>query len=172
MEIEKKYLLNEEQLAKLVGDNPVYELESRYYLVIDGETEIRISHWHGEKNIYAMDRMELAVDNGKFISRKKDRIRFTKEEFDILSSYVSGSQEPVTRLVCKANGNGVKVYQGPHVGLIRVEVELPEEADFDTYVPDFEYICDITATPLGRDVLLAKLSEDEFAQILATLSKK
>lgn len=160
MEIEKKYLITPAQLAQFVPDTSRFALETRYYLFCKNDNEIRFTR-RGDDN-FTLDRMELVQDEtDEYFVRKKERIVIPEVEFKELVKLV-GDQEPVKRLHFKFNDQiELKVYQGRHEGLIRVEVEFQSVTEANIYKPDFDHIAEITNTPLGRDVLLAQLDRAE-----------
>lgn len=160
MEIERKYLITPDQLKKLVADTSAFVQETRYYLYCESDNEIRFTQ--REEDSFTLDRMELLQDQtDEYFVRKKERIVIPQAEFETLVALVK-DQLPVERLHFKLNDQiELKVYQGRHEGLIRVEVEFNSIEEANNYQPEFEYVAEITNTPLGRDVLLAKLSKDE-----------
>lgn len=168
MEIERKYLITTAQLAQFVPNTSQFVLETRYYLYCEADNELRFTR-RGQDN-FTLDRMELLQDEtDEYFVRKKERIVITKTEFDALVKLV-GQQAPVERLHFKLNDEiELKVYQGRHEGLIRVEVEFPTVEAANTYQPDFEYIAEITNTALGRDVLLQSLSSVDVSTEIAKL---
>jgi hypothetical protein len=161
MEIERKYLISPAQLTQFVANTSDFVLETRYYLYCERDNEIRFTQ-RGEDN-FTLDRMELIQDQTEeYFVRKKERIVIPEDEFSALVRLV-GDQKPVQRLHFKLNDQiELKVYQARHDGLIRVEVEFTDIEQANSYKPDFEYVVEITNTPLGRDVLLAALSDNEF----------
>ena len=160
MEIERKYLITSAQLKQFVPDTNEFVLETRYYLFCENDNEIRFTQ--RDDNNFTLDRMELLQEEtDEYFVRKKERIVISEIEFKELVRLV-GDQVPVQRLHFKYNDQiELKIYQGRHEGLIRVEVEFPNVAEANDYKPDFEYIAEITNTPLGRDVLLAELSSNQ-----------
>lgn len=168
MEIERKYLITADQLKQFVANSDKFVLETRYYLYCRDDNELRFTQ-RGDDS-FTLDRIELQKDEtDEFFVRKKERIVITKDEFDNLAELV-GDQEPVLRLHYKLNDQiELKVYHGRHEGLIRVEVEFASIDEANTYKPNFEYVTEITNTPLGRDVLLAKLDSKESRVQLQTL---
>ena len=165
MEIERKYLITAGQLQQFVANTDDFVLETRYYLYCKDDNEIRFTQRGGDN--YTLDRMELQQDEtDEYFVRKKERIIITADEFSALTQLVGG-QEPVLRQHYKLNDQiELKVYQGRHESLVRVEVEFSDVAEANSYKPDFEHVAEITNTPLGRDVLLAKLNKDDFAEQL------
>lgn len=163
MEIERKYLLSESQLKALAPDLSEFALETRYYLYCKDDKEIRITkRANKESSVFTLDHMVLITEETEeFIVRRKDRTIISEEEFDTIVGLLSG-QSPVTRLHFKLNDQiELKVYQGGHTGLIRAEVEFDSVQSANEYKPDFEHSGEITNTPLGRDVLLASLSQQD-----------
>lgn len=164
MEIERKYLLTEKQLSRLIPNKNDFILETRYYLYCKNDTEIRFTKRGAEG--FTLDRMEvLHDDTEEYFIRRKQRITLTEDEFKTLVSAV-GTQKSVQRLHFKLNEQiELKVYQGRHDGLIRAEVEFDSIEEANNYTPTFEHSGEITNTPIGRDVLLAHLNEDEMKQL-------
>ncbi len=163
MEIERKYLLTELQLKSLVPDLAEFALETRYYLYCKDDNEIRITkRANKDSPIFTLDRMQLITDESKeFIVRRKDRTVISEKEFNAITSLLS-DQNPVVRLHFKFNDQiELKVYQGERTALIRAEVEFDSVKSANEYKPDFEHSGEITNTPLGRDVLLANLSQQD-----------
>ena len=165
MEIERKYLLTEKQLHLLVPTVDDFVLETRYYLYCQDDNEIRFTK-RGDDN-FTLDRMQLLQDEtDEYFVRKKERIIISESEFESLVKTV-GDQKPVQRLHLKLNDQiELKVYQSRHSGLIRAEVEFENVDDANAYQPDFEHSGEITNTPIGRDVLLAKLDRDNLTPLL------
>lgn len=170
MEIERKYLITPDQLMKLVADTSAFVLETRYYLYCENDNEIRFTQ-RGDDS-FTLDRMELLKDQtDEYFVRKKERFVISKTEFDTLVALV-GDQQPVERLHFKLNEQiELKVYQGRHEGLIRVEVEFGDVKEANSYRPDFEHVAEITNTPLGRDVMLTKLGKDEVQNDLIAITR-
>ena len=168
MEIERKYLITPAQLTQFVPDTSDFVLETRYYLYCENDNEIRFTQ-RGNDN-FTLDRMELLQDEtNEYFVRKKERIIIPEDEFKALVKLV-GNQQPVQRLHYKLNDQiELKVYQGRHEGLIRVEVEFSSVEEANSYKPDFECVIEITNMPVGRDVLLAKLNERDTQQELDSL---
>jgi CYTH domain-containing protein len=163
MEIERKYLLTELQLNMLVPDLTGFALETRYYLYCKDDNEVRITkRANKDSPVFTLDHMVLITDESKeFIVRRKDRTVISEEEFSTIAGLLS-SQSPVERLHFKLNDQiELKIYQGKHTGLIRAEVEFDSVKSANEYQPAFEHSGEITNTPLGRDVLLANLSQQD-----------
>lgn len=169
MEIERKYLITASQLTHFVQDTHQFVLETRYYLFCEDDNELRFTK-RGDDN-FTLDRMELIQkDTSEYFVRKKERIIIPEAEFQALVKLV-GEQQPILRLHYKFNDQiELKVYQGIHKGLIRVEVEFTSIEEANNYSPDFEFVTEITNTPLGRDVLLAKLDGDQLKKQLQQLA--
>lgn len=167
MEIERKYLITPDHLAQFGANTNDFVLETRYYLYCEDDNELRFTQRGSDS--FTLDRMELLQDETEeYFVRKKERIVIPETEFKALVQLV-GDQQPVKRLHHKLNDQiELKVYQGRHDGLIRVEVEFSSVNQANSYQPDFKYVAEITNTPLGRDVLLAKLSADELKDQLQT----
>lgn len=163
MEIERKYLLSEPQLNALAPDLTTFALETRYYLYCNNDNEIRITK-RANKDIpvFTLDHMVLITNESKeYIVRRKDRTLISEEEFTAIAALLSG-QPPVERLHFKLNDQiELKVYQGQRTGLIRAEVEFDSVESANEYKPDFEHSGEITNSPIGRDVLLASLSQQD-----------
>lgn len=166
MEIERKYLITPAQLAKMVANTDGFVLETRYYLYCEDDNEIRFTK-RGNDN-FTLDRMQLVQDETQeYFVRKKERINIPEVEFNALMKLVT-EQLPVERLHFKLKEQiEVKIYQGRHEGLIRVEVEFASVDEANQYTPDFDNSGEITNTPLGRDVLLAKLDSAAVSKELA-----
>ncbi len=161
MEIERKYLLTESQLHALVSDLDAFALETRYYLYCKNDNEVRITkRAKKDSPVFTLDHMVLITDDSEeYIVRRKDRTVISEDEFSTIAGLLSG-QSPVERLHFKFNDQiELKVYQGKRTGLIRAEVEFESVESANEYQPDFEHSGEITNTPLGRDVLLANLSQ-------------
>ena len=104
----------------------------------------------------------ITDETEEYIVRRKDRTVINEEEFNAVTNLLN-SQSPVERLHFKLNDQiELKVYQGERGGLIRAEVEFDSVKSANEYQPDFEHSGEITNTPLGRDVLLANLSQQGF----------
>lgn len=164
MEIERKYLLTQEQLQLLVSDMNGFVLETRYYLYCNDDDEIRFTR--RGTDVFTLDRIQLLQDQtDEYFVRKKERIVISEAEFESLVKIV-GDQQPVERLHFKLNDQiELKVYQGRRSGLIRAEVEFESIEAANTYHPDFAHAGEITNSPIGRDVLLAGLNQDEIARL-------
>jgi CYTH domain-containing protein len=163
MEIERKYLLTETQLNALAADLDAFALEIRYYLYCKDDNEVRITKRANKDSlVFTLDHMVLITDESKeFIVRRKDRTVLSEEEFNTIADLLSG-QSPVERLHFKYNDQiELKVYRGERTGLIRAEVEFDSVDVANEYQPTFEHSGEITNTPLGRDVLLASLSQQD-----------
>jgi CYTH domain-containing protein len=171
MEIERKYLITTSQLTSFVQDTSQFALETRYYLFCEDDNELRFTK-RGDDN-FTLDRMQLIQDESdEYFVRKKERIVIPEVEFKALIKLV-GDQQPMQRLHYKYNDQiELKVYQGRHEGLIRVEVEFASIEDANNYTPDFEFVAEITNTPLGRDVSLAKLEGEQFHNQLQQVTNK
>ena len=169
MEIERKYLLSEEQLSLLVPNKNNFVLETRYYLYCKDDKEIRFTKRGAES--FTLDRMEVLQDQtDEYFVRRKERITITEDEF-MTHVKTIGDQQPVERRHFKLNDQiELKVYQGGRSGLIRAEVEFESIEEAKRYTPTFEHSGEITNTPIGRDVLLAHLNKDEIKQLLALRS--
>ncbi len=140
-------------------------LETRYYLYCKNDKEIRFTKRGAES--FTLDRMAVLHDDSEeYFVRRKQRVNLTEDEFEALVSVVD-AQKPVQRLHFKLNDQiELKVYQGRHDGLIRAEVEFNSIEEANHHTPTFKHSGEITNTPIGRDVLLAHLNEDEMKQLL------
>ncbi len=173
MEIERKYLLSEDDFKKLGIPLGEFALETRFYLYCKDDNEIRITRRDIKPEAsFTLDRMELLQDETQeFTVRRKERIIISKDEFETIVSKLP-NQEPVLRLHYKLNDQiEIKVYQGRHEGLIRAEVEFESVEISTSYKPSFSFRSEITNTKLGRDVRLAQLSDEEFLTALSSIDK-
>ena len=81
MEIERKSLLTEKQLSRLIPNKNDFILETRYYLYCKNDTEIRFTKRGIES--FTLDRMEiLHNDTEEYFVRRKQRINLTEDEFE------------------------------------------------------------------------------------------
>jgi len=169
MEIERKYLLTEAQLNSLISSTDNFVLETRYYLYCENDNEIRVTKRAEEPTpTFTLDRMQIIhEDTDEYYVRSKERLEITETEFTAMVEQLKG-QAPVERLHFMLNeSTELKVYQGRHKGLIRAEVEFSDINEANNYQPDFENAGEITNTALGRDVLLAHLTQEEVADLIA-----
>lgn len=160
MEIERKWFIK--NLPDLNHIQPVsFE---RYFLFIGDKIEIRIQK---KGNIYEFER-KVEINQ---LSRKEEVFEITKEEYDELKKFASKSIVRDSYLFQENPEISIKVYKGIHEGLIRAEVEFPNEEDAKSFTPLSWFGDEITNSPVGRDKSLITLSLEEFSKIIVTLKK-
>lgn len=157
-EIERKWLVK--QLPSLINKPKVHY--ERFILPSEPGVERRIQL---KENQY---QLETHIPSST-LSRQKTTQLISKEEFEKLkvsaiayivrNSYQISSQPNIS----------VKIYGGKFKGLFRVEVEFTSELEAQAFIPLDWFGAEITHTPLTRDALLVKLTDEEFQGILQEL---
>lgn len=172
-EIERKFIIDPSNpvLGDMLSDTE-YKLENRYYLYRENGIELRFTSLTPQSGeaYYNFDRMEI-TDN-LLVSRKKDRISITEDEFERLLAILrlkDSNIQPVVRksyLIAKDPQVEIKVYGGRFEGLIRAEVEFDSVESSNSYQPLRWFGKEISNTLLGDDTKLPDLSTNEFEDLM------
>ena len=131
----------------------------RHYLYIGESSVIRIE----SKD----DRYELEkkTDISKTV-REEEVIPLAKEEFEQLAKYTSFHIVRDSYIVSDNPKTILRIYKGRFEGLNRCEVFFNTNEDALKYQPPKWFGTEITNTPLGKDMTLLKLSDEEFNELL------
>lgn len=109
------------------------------YLALDGNVQVRVRRAETE--------CTLTVKGGRGRDRTEVETTITVEQFDDLWPLTEGRRiEKARHRVSLVDGRTAEVdlYAGAHAGLQVVEVEFPDDADPDTFVPPPWFGRDVT----------------------------
>lgn len=160
-EIERKFFLG--SLPTDI-DSASKTTDERYFLEITPESEIRIQR--KADKIYR----EQKITDSK-LSSNKDTTPITVEEFNRLKKKSIGRIERDSYRLPGMQNATIKVYHGRFEGLIRAEVEFSNTPDAIHFSPPDWFGPELTYSDLGRDSRLLNLSDSEFSELLAKLSR-
>jgi CYTH domain-containing protein len=154
-EIERKFLIK--KIPDLKKIKPV--IYNRHFIFKDKKTEIRIQK-RGTR--YELERKEK-LDN---ISFNKVKIKISKKEFDTFKK-ISLDQIKRKSYLIKNNPNiTIKIYQGKHSPLKRVEVEFKSKKEANNFKVPSWFGKEITGSPLAKDSKLSNLSSEKIKKLL------
>lgn len=156
VEIERKFMVKEIP-AKYLNQTPMeYE---RYYIYVGVDIELRVQK---KGNKYEMERK---VKSGE-LSRDTLKIPITEGEFTALSKNITKALLRRSYLLENSNFS-TKEYAGDYHGLIRAEFEFNNEKEAKNFISPEWCGNEITASKLGKDSKLIKLTPAEFKEELS-----
>lgn len=160
-EIERKWLID--NLPDIEQEKAIpYE---RHFLYNHHGIEIRIQK-KGEKYEW-----ERKVESSS-LGRDSLKYEITEAEFEFFRQYSVTSIKRESYIVESSPPISIKVYDGEHEGLIRVEVEFSSEGEAKKYTPPTWFGPEITNLPLGRDKELSQLNRKEVEHQIASLNSQ
>ena len=150
MEIERKYLVKE--LPANLEDYPSVEIEQCY---LCKSPTLRIRRM-GDK--YILTVKELVKTESDAIHNREEEFRMSPESYLQLRQKIEGHPVQKRRYRIPLDGGFVAeldVFHGRHEGLLLVEVEFPNTASADAFVPPVWFGDDVSTDPRYRNSSLA-----------------
>lgn len=134
----------------------------RFYLCVDNDTEERIQSKNGA---YSWEK-KTRVNN---LSRETERRDIDAEEFGRLKEFAIAPR--IIRDSYKLSDNeSIKIYRGQYEGLSRFEIEFPDMASAEAYLPPKWVGKEITHSDIGRDSRLLGIDRNEFQRLIHSQS--
>lgn len=153
-ETERKFLIK-----KMPDISSLQPLHYERFILPTEEGEERIQK---VGDLFELEKLVEDSDLTRHIHKKS----ITKDEFERLKRKSLASVERDSYQISKDPNITVNVYKGIHKGLARAEVGFESEDEAHDFVPLEWMGKEITNSPLGRDSKLAKLSKDEFTNLI------
>lgn len=157
VEIERKFFLK--KIPSGLKSGKSFE---RYYLFIGKKTEIRLQRKGKECEI---ERKEINSD----ITAHKYPLAISAQEFNELKKPLRKKIIGKAYRLSDSPKTSLKVYEGNHSGLIRIEVNFQSEEEARSFVPPSWFGTELTSSPLGRDSILIKMDPRRFRRLLSRL---
>ncbi|MBI2055444.1 MAG: hypothetical protein HYT42_00985 [Candidatus Sungbacteria bacterium] len=129
--------------------------DERYYLYSGNGVELRFQA-RGDK--YELERMS---ENGN-LSRSQEKIKITKEEFEVLKPLGKGPIIRESYLISESPQITIKIYHGKFEGLVRAEVEFKSLEEAKKFQPPDWLGKEMIDSPVARDANLVSMDEEEF----------
>ncbi len=155
IEIERKFFLK-----KIPGGLKLGKSFERYYLFIGKKTEIRLQRKGDECEI---ERKEINSD----LTAHKYPLAISVQEFDELKKPLRKKIVGKAYRLSDSPKTSLKVYEGNHAGLIRIEVNFQSEKEARSFVPPSWFGAELTSSPIGRDSTLIQMNLRRFRRLLS-----
>ena len=139
MEIERKYLIEKEQLPKNLSDYPFHRIEQGYLCT---SPVVRIRRQD--------DEYFLTYKSKGLMAREEYNLPLTQEAYEHLKSKADGLVISKTRyLIPEKNGLTIEldVFHKDYEGLLLAEVEFPSIEEANAFTPPDWFDQDVTKNP-------------------------
>lgn len=148
MEIERKFLIEKENLPADLDRYPKKKIEQGY-LCTEPVVRIRQSN----------DSYYLTYKSKGLMTREEYNLPLTKEAYEHLKPKADGIVISKTRYVIPEQNNlfiELDVFEAPYEGLYLAEVEFPSEEDANAYVPPAWFGEDVTCSSKYHNSTLSR----------------
>ena len=149
MEIERKFLISKENLPENLGSYPHHKLEQGY---LSTAPVVRIRK--EDDNYY------LTYKSKGLMTREEYNLPLTKESYEHMRPKADGILISKTRYLLPLTGTDLTieldVFDAPYEGLYLAEVEFPDEASANAFVPPVWFGKDVTYSSDYHNSTLSK----------------
>lgn len=161
MEIERKFLINKENLPKNLEQYPHHELEQAYIIT---EPVLRIR----KKD----DEYIFTYKGQGLMKREEIEFMLTKEAYEKLRCKCEGNIISKVRYEIPAKNHLIielDAFHGDFEGLYLAEVEFTNEQDALSYIPPKWFGEEVTQINTFHNSTLSKMEKDAIQQLMASL---
>lgn len=161
MEIERKFLVNREDVPEDLEKYPHNELEQAY-IITDPVLRIR-----KKNNSYI-----LTYKGAGLMKREETEFPLTKDSYMKLLTKTEGNIITKTRYQIPEKGNltiELDIFSGIFAGLFLAEVEFPDEETALTYTPPAWFAKEVTNEITFQNSTLSSMNKKEIAGLLSSL---
>ena len=161
MEIERKFLINKEDIPNDLEKYPHNRLEQAY-IITNPVLRIR------KKN----DSYILTYKGSGLMKREEAEFPLPKDAYDKLLTKTEGNIITKTRYKIPEKGNLIielDIFSGIFEGLYLAEVEFPDEETAMAYIPPAWFAKEVTNEIIFQNSSLSSMNEKEIAGLISSL---